>query len=95
MTMQADELREEVRRRYAESARAVAEESDGCGCGSGSCCAPEVGETGSWGEALYDAEQRAELPDTAVLASLWATRGEGDPEEIDPGPATRVRRDPA
>ena len=33
----ADELREEVRRRYAESARAVTEGSS-CGCGSGSCC---------------------------------------------------------
>ena len=32
---------------------------------------------------------------TAVIASLWATRGQGDPEEIDPGPATRVRRDAA
>lgn len=31
---------------------------------------------------------------TAVLASLWATRGEGDPEELDPSPATRLR-DPA
>ncbi len=78
MTMQADELREEVRRRYAESARAVAEESDGCGCGSGSCCAPDAGETGSWGEALYDAEQRGELPDTAVLASL----GCGNPTAV-------------
>ena len=39
MTTTADELREEVRRRYAESARAVTEASAGCGCGSGSCCA--------------------------------------------------------
>ncbi len=31
---------------------------------------------------------------TAVLASLWATRGEGDPEEMELGPATRVREDP-
>ena len=36
MTTRTDELREEVRRRYAESARAVAESSGGCG--SGSCC---------------------------------------------------------
>ena len=27
------ELREEVRRRYAESAKVVTGESDGCGCG--------------------------------------------------------------
>ena len=72
MTTTADELREEVRRRYAESARAVTEASGGCGCGSGSCC----GESASgvtqaqFGDALYDAEQRGELPDAAVLASL-------------------------
>ena len=44
-----EELREEVRRRYAESARAVSEGSS-CGCGSGSCC---EGETDAkFGEAL-------------------------------------------
>jgi hypothetical protein len=36
MATTADELREEVRRRYAESARAVTEGNPGdCGCGSG------------------------------------------------------------
>jgi arsenite methyltransferase len=69
MTTTADELREEVRRRYAESARAVVEGTSGCGCGSGSCCSEEEGG-GPLGEALYDAEQRGELPDAAVLASL-------------------------
>ena len=44
MSTTADELREEVRRRYAESARAVTEGSGGCGCGSGECCA-EAGAT--------------------------------------------------
>ena len=34
MTTTADELREQVRRRYAESARAVAGEGEGCGCGA-------------------------------------------------------------
>jgi SAM-dependent methyltransferase len=63
----ADRLREEVRLRYAEAARA-AEGGDGCGCGSGSCC--EGGQAGDFGEALYSAEQRGELPDAAVLASL-------------------------
>jgi SAM-dependent methyltransferase len=66
----ADELREEVRRRYAESARAVVEGSGDCGCGSGSCCAEGESAAATFGEALYDAEQRAELPDSAVLASL-------------------------
>jgi SAM-dependent methyltransferase len=71
MSATADELREEVRRRYAESARAVSEASGGCGCGSGSCCSDEqVGAEATFGELLYDAEQRSELPDAAVLASL-------------------------
>jgi arsenite methyltransferase len=71
MTSTADELREEVRRRYAESARAVTESSGGCGCGSGECCSDEqVAAEVRFGELLYDAEQRGELPDAAVLASL-------------------------
>jgi SAM-dependent methyltransferase len=77
MSTTADELREEVRRRYAESARAVTEGSDGCGCGSGSCCDGESDST-MFGEALYDAEQRGELPDAAVLASL----GCGNPTAV-------------
>ncbi|HET8528514.1 MAG TPA: arsenite methyltransferase [Gaiellaceae bacterium] len=71
MTTTADELREEVRRRYAESARAVLEDSGGCGCGSGSCCSDEqAAAEAKLGELLYDAEQRGDLPDAAVLASL-------------------------
>ena len=58
-----------MRRRYAESARAVSEGSDECGCGSGSCCDGES-DAASFGEALYDAEQRGELPEAAALASL-------------------------
>ena len=70
MSVGAEELREEVRRRYAESARAVSERGDGCGCGSGSCCGDtEEGATG-FGQVLYDAEIRGELPQAAVLASL-------------------------
>ena len=69
MSTTADALREEVRRRYAESARAVLE--DAGGCGSGACCSDEqaVAEA-KFGELLYDAEQRGDLPDAAVLASL-------------------------
>jgi len=79
MTTTADELREEVRRRYAESARAVTKSSHGCGCGSGACCADEqaAAET-KFGELLYDADQRGELPDAAVLASL----GCGNPTAV-------------
>jgi arsenite methyltransferase len=75
----AEALREEVRRRYAESARAVLEASETCGCGSGSCCAEDGGDVGaSVGELLYDAGQRGDLPDTAVLASL----GCGNPTAV-------------
>jgi arsenite methyltransferase len=76
MTTTADELREEVRRRYAESARAVA--AGTTGCGSGSCCADAAGEAGSFGESLYDAEQRGALPKAAALASL----GCGNPTAV-------------
>jgi len=82
MASTADDLREEVRRRYAESAKAVAGEGDGCGCGSGSCCSDDsaASAVGSqkFGYALYEAEQREELPDAAVLASL----GCGNPTAI-------------
>jgi arsenite methyltransferase len=70
MATTADELREEVRRRYAESALAVTEGAGDCGCGSGSCCAEGEHDGAMFGEALYDAEQRGELPDAAALASL-------------------------
>ena len=76
MSTTADELREEVRRPYAESARSVTEGSGSCGCGSGSCC--EETDSARFGEALYDSEQRGELPETAVLASL----GCGNPTAV-------------
>ena len=78
MTTTADELREEVRRRYAESARAVTEGTGGCGCGSGSCCEDGETDAAKFGEALYDAEQRGELPEAATLASL----GCGNPTAV-------------
>ncbi|MGZ4380871.1 MAG: arsenite methyltransferase [Gaiellaceae bacterium] len=78
MATSADELREEVRRRYAESARAVTESSGGCGCGSGSCCVDGESDASMFGEALYDAEQRGELPQAATLASL----GCGNPTAV-------------
>ena len=77
MSTTADELREEVRRRYAESARAVTEGTGSRGCGSGSCC-EGVKDGAKFGEALYDAEQRGELPETAALASL----GCGNPTAV-------------
>jgi arsenite methyltransferase len=65
-------LREQVRERYAEAARAV---TSGGGCGSGSCCNDESAD---FGEALYSAEQRDVLPDAATLASL----GCGNPTAV-------------
>jgi arsenite methyltransferase len=71
MATAADALREKVRRRYAESARSVIEDSGSRGCGSGSCCSDEqAAQEARFGELLYDAEQRGQLPDAAVLASL-------------------------
>ena len=78
MSTTANDLREEVRRRYAESARAVTESSGGCGCGSGECCAEAASDGASFVEAFYDTEQRDELPDAAVLASL----GCGNPTAV-------------
>ena len=75
MTIDTDELREQVRRRYAESARAVTERT---GCGGGSCCAHADGEAETFGEALYDVEQREEIPEAAALASL----GCGNPTAV-------------
>jgi arsenite methyltransferase len=71
----ADQLREQVRQRYAEAARAVAEGS-GAGCGSGSCC--EADPPGAFGETLYTSAERGELPDAAALASL----GCGNPTAV-------------
>jgi arsenite methyltransferase len=79
MAARADELREEVRRRYAESARAVTDGGSGdCGCGSGACCVDGESDAGKFGEALYDAEQRGALPEAATLASL----GCGNPTAV-------------
>jgi arsenite methyltransferase len=78
MSTTADELREEIRLRYAESARAVTEGSDECGCGSGECCAEGGADGPNFVEAFYDAEQRDELPDIAALASL----GCGNPTAV-------------
>jgi SAM-dependent methyltransferase len=71
MSTTADDLREEVRRRYAEAAQQAG--GGGCGCNDDGGCCGNVGcegEQASFGEALYDAAQRGELPEAAVLASL-------------------------
>jgi arsenite methyltransferase len=69
-----DAIREQVRQRYAEAARAVTEGSS-ASCGSGSCC---ENDPGAFGEVLYSADERGELPDAAALASL----GCGNPTAV-------------
>ena len=79
MTATADELRDEVRRRYAEAALAAG--SGGCGCTDGGGCCGNVacdGESETFGEALYSIEQRDALPRAATLASL----GCGNPTAV-------------
>jgi len=79
MTTTAEELREQVRHRYAEAARAA--EGGGCGCTEGGGCCGNVScdaETKSFGETLYSLEARAALPPAATLASL----GCGNPTAV-------------
>lgn len=63
------DLRDEVRERYAEAALGLAE-GHGCGCdceGIG-CCGDEA--TTLLGRGLYGADERATIPEEAVIASL-------------------------
>jgi arsenite methyltransferase len=73
-TDSVEALRDQVRNRYAEAARAVGTGSSAC-CGDGSCC---EGKATNFGETLYSSVQRDELPDTAALASL----GCGNPTAV-------------
>ena len=66
-----NELREEVRRRYAESALSVIS-------GDPRGCCPDKDTDASFGSGLYEAEQRGDLPEAAVLASL----GCGNPTAV-------------
>ena len=71
------ELRELVRRRYAEAARAVSAGNfdplalvdAGC-CSAGSCAPEGVDVDAAFGSVLYDADEQSELPPEAVAASL-------------------------
>jgi arsenite methyltransferase len=65
------ELREEVRAHYRDAALQVLNERSGSCCGPGCCSGPE-------GSTLYGIEERASLPDAAVLASL----GCGNPTAV-------------
>jgi arsenite methyltransferase len=66
-----DTLREQVRERYALAA--VAASTGGCGCDEdGGCCGNVAcdGSEEAFGEGLYEADQRVEVPNAALLASL-------------------------
>jgi len=76
-TVPGETILEQVRRKYAAAATNVSEGRDhGCGCGEGGCCTGTHDE--DFGEALYSAKQRGELPETAALASL----GCGNPTAV-------------
>ena len=74
--MSNDELREQVRQRYAIAATAVLDDGGCCGSGGtsgSSCCGGGCGSGAvdeSFGSALYSADEQAELPAEAVAASL-------------------------
>ncbi len=72
---QIDQLHDAVQDRYAAAARAAASGTENSDAAA-SCCGP----TGQpvFGEILYSPEDRASLPDTAVLASL----GCGNPTAV-------------
>ena len=67
--MSTTDVHEQVRERYAEAATSL---SQGCGCGcdceSIGCCGEEA--TTLFGQGLYEAGERAALPENAVAASL-------------------------
>jgi arsenite methyltransferase len=71
----AEDMRDEVRRHYAEAARAVTDGGSAC-CGD-DCCGDDAGSA-DFGEALYTVEERGELPNAAALASL----GCGNPTAV-------------
>jgi SAM-dependent methyltransferase len=77
MTSTADKLREQVRERYAKAATNFASgEGCGCECEEIGCCGED--STTLFGRGLYELDERAELPESAVLASL----GCGNPTAV-------------
>jgi arsenite methyltransferase len=77
MTTTAEDLREEVRRRYAEAASVAQSGRAACDCGGGECC-EHVSDGEGYGAELYSVDERDALPDAAVLASL----GCGNPTAV-------------
>ena len=82
MAEQLSEIRETVRERYAEAAKASEAGAEAC-CGGGSCCGPtDIAQTqeefANFGAELYSGAEQGELPDAAKLASL----GCGNPTAV-------------
>ena len=83
------DVRQEVRERYADAARAVAAGSKEAPAFEISCCGPGddsacCGEGQSFGSQLYEIGDREVLPDAALLGSL----GCGNPTavaDLEPG----------
>src|SRR5215217_4211237 len=81
-----DQLREQVRARYAAAATKVSSGQSDCGCGqpadcgcdSGCCGGAATAEEPGFGAERYAALDRDQLPDTALLASL----GCGNPTAV-------------
>ena len=71
-------ITDRVRANYADVARAVLDGREPDGEASNACCTPAGTTEPIWGELLYDATDRASLPDAAVLASL----GCGNPTAV-------------
>src|SRR4051812_44779835 len=80
MTEQADndQLRNQVRDRYAAAAVSVLETGGGASCGDGCCTPAPVDVDDNFGSALYSVGERDELPVAAVAASL----GCGNPTAV-------------
>ncbi|HYY81506.1 MAG TPA: arsenite methyltransferase [Actinomycetes bacterium] len=74
-TPATEELREQVRARYADAAVRVSSGQTGCGCDGGCCASAEEPGVGA---GLYTALDREALPDAALLASL----GCGNPTAV-------------
>src|SRR5688500_11317257 len=76
-----ESITDEVRARYADAALAVLGRGHGRSDAAAGCCSPAVmtdPADPAWGQLLYDATDRAVLPDAAVLASL----GCGNPTAV-------------
>jgi arsenite methyltransferase len=71
MATTARDLKEEIRKRYAEAAR---DAGSGCGCSGEACCEEHgcCGDAGpeAFGAGHYSAGEQGDLPDAALLASL-------------------------